>query len=465
MNPANMMCAPEKQNPKTMAAKDQLRRGTMYGSLSVALLIMSFSLTMPHLQSRRDALGCDALCYGSLMSTRSLLSLIGSALMGRLSDISTNSRTYCLWAGSLASLAGMLIAANTYSITGMWLSMIPGALLQQNFDIFKALFSDYHDAVGTSTPAERASSVGMLGMAVGLAFMAGPLAGATVLNTYEQANAAGIIAIVLSGVLIYKLPPGIAQIKKQQSATPPSGVLSILNVRAARSPSGILFILIRVSMSLAFHIFQTIWTTSLKRRFDFGPSDHGKFMSFIGLTYALSQGILAKLLLQRLGGNSSPKQRVQMILAACVTLGVGRYVAFQTDSLLVVYLLFGMIVTSLGLVNTILTADTSHLASSDEIGSLFGILAAAESAAGMLGPILGGSLAYVHPVQAPLAAVLGLYSFVFIIVAWYYERLVLNSGFQMKHSEEGKVVRNDGSGTEVTAASPDTTSVLEKKVV
>jgi hypothetical protein len=35
----------------------------------------------------------------------------------------------------------------------------------------------------------------------------------------------------------------------------------------------------------------------------------------------------------------------------------------------------------------------------------------------------------------------------------------------MKHSEEGKVVRNDGSGTEVTAASLDTTSVLEKKVV
>jgi MFS family permease len=270
-------------------AKEKLRQGTLYGSLSVALLIMSFSLTMPHLQSRRDSLGCDALCYGSLMSTRSLLSLVGAALMGRLSDVSSNSRTYCLWIGSLASLVGLMIAANTYSIRGMWWSMIPGALFQQNFEIFKALFSSSHDAVGTSTPAERAASVGMLGMAAGLAFMAGPLAGATVLKTYEQANAMGMVAIVMSAALIYQLPKPTVPMKKKVEKKS-SGIVSFLDVQAARSPAGILFMFIRVCMGLAFHIFQTIWTTSLKQRFDFGPSDHGKFMSFIGLTYALSQG-------------------------------------------------------------------------------------------------------------------------------------------------------------------------------
>jgi hypothetical protein len=318
-----------------------------------------------------------------------------------------------------------MIAANTYSIRGMWWSMIPGALFQQNFEIFKALFSSSHDAVGTSTPAERAASVGMLGMAAGLAFMAGPLAGATVLKTYEQANAMGMVAIVMSAALIYQLPKPTVPMKKKVEKKS-SGIVSFLDVQAARSPAGILFMFIRVCMGLAFHIFQTIWTTSLKQRFDFGPSDHGKFMSFIGLTYALSQGFMAKFLLQRLGGNTSPKHRVRMILGACFTLGVGRYVAFQTESLLLVYIIFGMIIMALGLVNTVLTADTSHLASSDEIGSLFGILAAVESASGMVGPILGGSLAYIHPVRAPMAAVVGLYAIVFMLVAWGYEKFVLN---------------------------------------
>lgn len=177
---------------------------------------------------------------------------------------------------------------------------------------------------------------------------------------------------------------------------------------------------------MAFHIFQTIWTASLKSRFDFGPADHGKFMSFIGLTYALSQGFVAKHLLRAFGANT-PKDRVRVVLACCAALGLGRYVAFETNSLVVVYAMFGLIVTALGVVNTVLTADTSHLASSEEIGGVFGILAAVENAAGMLGPILGGLLAYIDPIRAPLLAVVGLYVVVFALVWWGYEPLVLKS--------------------------------------
>ena len=94
----------------------------------------------------------------------------------------------CLIVGSVATLVGMMIAANTFSIQGLWWSMIPGALFQQNFNILKALLSDLQDE-GIS-PSERAGAVGKLGMAAGLAFMLGPLAGATILKTFELANAA-----------------------------------------------------------------------------------------------------------------------------------------------------------------------------------------------------------------------------------------------------------------------------------
>jgi MFS family permease len=235
-----------------------------------------------------------------------------------------------------------------------------------------------------------------------------------------------MVATAISLVLIVQLP-GHKRMNgesKEKAIKEESGYWSMLNVPAARSPAAILFMTIRVCMAMAFHIFQTIWTVSLKSRFNFGPSDHGKFTSFIGLTYAVSQGFVAKFLLSKFGGNA-PRDRVRVVLASCVALGAGRYVAFHTSSIVVVYGMFAFIVTALGVVNTVLTADTSQLAPSEEIGSVFGILAAVENGAGMLGPIVGGALAYVDPIQAPLFAVVGLYAFVFGLVWWGYERLVL----------------------------------------
>ena len=70
-----------------MTAKRRLvSRGILYGSLSVFISFMAASFTFPFLQEQRDKLGCDALCYGTMQSTRAGLTLLGSVLVGRLSD-------------------------------------------------------------------------------------------------------------------------------------------------------------------------------------------------------------------------------------------------------------------------------------------------------------------------------------------------------------------------------------------
>jgi hypothetical protein len=110
-----------------------------------------------------------------MTSARSTLSLVSSALMGRWSDSAAmeswgGARKIGLMVGSLATPLGLLVAATTYSIQGMWVSMIPGALFQQTFNIIKALFSDYHDVIAKessdeSESTDQAASVGLLGMA------------------------------------------------------------------------------------------------------------------------------------------------------------------------------------------------------------------------------------------------------------------------------------------------------------
>lgn len=409
-----------------------MRKGILYGSLSIAFLVGGFGICMPFYQSRRDELQCDSLCYGSMTSARSFLSLIGSAFIGRMSDY--YGRRTCLFIGCLAAIAGLFISASTYSVEGMWWGMVPGALLQQNFSVLKALFADYHSAEEAaeeispggfaSSTASRASSVGKLGMSVGLSFMVGPLLGGTIVSGYDEAIYIAMIFSIISVIFVAMIPnpkPGADRKRKEVEGGNDysSGLL------LATSNSGALFLMfMRTCMALAYHIFYTIWTVSLKRRFDFGPTDHGQFMSFVGLSYALSQGFVARKVISFFG----PSQKVRIIMSCCLALGIGRYFVYHTQSLALVYVLFGLIITALGIVNTILTADTSTLASSSDIGGLYGIFEAVESSAGIFGPILGGSLAKISPVTAPLTTVVLLYLFICVLVAFGYERYVIRGG-------------------------------------
>jgi DHA1 family tetracycline resistance protein-like MFS transporter len=179
-------------------------------------------------------------------------------------------------------------------------------------------------------------------------------------------------------------------------------------------------------MALAFHIFQTIWTVALRERFNFGPKEYGQYFGFIGFAYAMSQGFLAKFLIQKFGSTS--QGRARLLLVCSLILGGGRLFVYKTRSLGAVYAIFGAIITALGVVNTIFTADTSKIASPQELGGLFGVLSSVESMAGIAGPILGGALSKVHPEQGPLMAVLTLYGILFAIVFSGYERYMGDRG-------------------------------------
>jgi len=315
-------------------------------------------------------------------------------------------------------------------------------------------------------------------MSVGLAFMVGPLAGSTVIKSYDGAVKAAVLFAIASGFFVAKLPKanksGDFDASRRRSGNENSsssnnnddqhqhhpnggekssspgegGLLGFLDVKSARSPGALLIMFVRCCMALAFHVFQTIWTASLKDRFGFGPSDHGKFMSFVGFSYALAQGFVAKKVTNLAAGNDgNGGRRVLLIQACCVVLGVGRYVAFHAESLVAVYVVFAAIVTSLGILNTILSADASNIAPSSEIGGLFGILEAVQSAAGMVGPVLGGALSLVKAVDnASLWFVVLLYALVLLVVSFRYDELILSHGVGRKQRQRGK-----GGGEEVAS--------------
>jgi MFS family permease len=438
-----MIQPPEKNTAAQEHAQSATRKGFLYGTMSLALVVTAGSVVMGHYQSKRDAMGCDTMCVGSMTSARSTLTLLGSTIIGTSSDSKAlddrlgGTRRAFLILGVLASALELFVAVRANTISALWFSMIPSALFQQNFNVLKALFGEYHDS--SATAAERAGKVGKLGMAVGLAFMAGPLLGSVFFTTYLQSAIFASLCLILSMVFILRLPRPIqdekssdqytyyatvtdAQINKNAQKNPSFMSRLVPDVPVARTPPAIFIMMSRICMALSFHIFNTIWQVALRERFQFGPQDYGRYYAFIGFGFALSQGYLAKILLKYCG--MTDQGRTRLLLVCCCILGGGRFLAYQTDNIVMVYVLQGFIITALGVVNTIFTTDTSKIANPDQLGGLFGVLGSVESLAGIIGPILGGSLAKIHPIRGPLTAVMFLYSMVFCLVLLGYERVI-----------------------------------------
>ena len=96
-------------------------------------------------------------------------------------------------------------------------------------------------------------------------------------------------------------------------------------------------------MGIAYHVFATIWTVTLKERFDFGPKDHAYFMGWVGLWYALSQGVFAKLFIKYAGEDPT-----NVILVCVVILAFGRVLAMLTPSLFMMYGIMATVIVALG---------------------------------------------------------------------------------------------------------------------
>ena len=297
-------------------AKPPPHRGVLLLSIAIFTAVSASAVTFPFMQTRRDALGCDALCQGGQTSLRSGLALVGAALIGRASD--RFGRAPMLWLGTAASLLSLGINGWLDTLSGMWLSIVPLALLNQNFSVAKALVSDYIDEQGGSD-AERAGAVGKLGMALGFSFMAGPLLATLLVKSYTQALRLSAIGILLSAVLLLMLPApkpapkpaangtngangnGLAKwwtsfTKKENGASkpglshspsvggtlsahaPPSGahkadgLRGFLTMPVLRTRGAQLLMALRLLMALAFHMFMPVrwdapWTCD-------GPASH-----------------------------------------------------------------------------------------------------------------------------------------------------------------------------------------------
>ena len=224
--------------PVVPSAQTPIHRGVLLGSGVLFLHASASAVTYPFLQTRRDALGCDALCQGGQASLRSGLTLLGAMLVGRLSD--SYGRIRMLWLGSAASLLSLAINGSMDSIEGMWWAIVPAALLSHNFAVSKALFSDYIDE-RRGPDADKAGAVGKLGMAVGFSYMVGPLFSSLLVSEYIHALQLSAVIMLFSAGCVLALPTptgGSLGLKKSPPAGLKGQLMGFISLPVLKTPGG-----------------------------------------------------------------------------------------------------------------------------------------------------------------------------------------------------------------------------------
>eukprot|EP00977_Amphora_coffeiformis_P000439 scaffold112_cov196-Amphora_coffeaeformis.AAC.6 len=443
---------PPPQPPASHHNAQRLQHGFNWGAASLALWLLASNLSLPYTQDKRNALGCDAQCQGTMNAARSTLTLVGATVVGRLSDAPWlapygGGRRVCLWGGLLATAISLVWTSQASSLSLLWQSLVPH-VLQQNLHVIKALFSDYHAQLDSSS-AQRASKAGLLGMVGGFAMMLGPLIGSSLLNNIHQATAASLLALGLAALCVAYVPnpsSGNRDKKnddddnnnnKSSSSDKPQRThfWSMVDVPAARSPAALFLLACRLLSTLAFHIFSTISIPSMKQRFEFGPTEYGHFFSFVGFCYAVSQ-YAGPFLLRRRTADASDSFRKHVFCGAVATIGMGRYLALGATHVYAMYMYYAVTVLATGVQSTLFAADTSHVAPPDQAGAFYGVVATMEAGSGMVGPLLGGALTKWNVgtigltndaiITAPMVVTTGLSALVVTMVWFGYEPVVLS---------------------------------------
>lgn len=367
--------------------------------LVLLLSLLSSSIIQPFQQSQRESAGCCAICFGYLQSFRQIVSLFGWYLVGYISD--KYGRVPTIFLGLSATICTNILSAFSFSPFLLFVSIIPSALLNKNYLVVKSMILDGFDIVALKENQQN-SSLGWLGVILGLSMILGPLVGYIGESFIQCLAISSIFATLAFVIVLLFLREGSLSRSNSDQKTSLSPLLLL------RNRQFFYLFIVRFLMSLAYNVFIVPWNIYLTNVFHFKPRDHSRLLSWIGFCYALGQGYLSPIFIRTVGDS-----KILVLICICI-LCIGRMAMTASSSLLVIYAIQAMVIISLGSINIIYSRAAAGIDIKRK-GEILGLLEMSESMGSIFGPICGGylcsmgsnSFVYVYSI---------LYGLVFIIV-------------------------------------------------
>jgi len=322
---------------------------------------------------------------GFLIASFSIMQLIFSPILGRLSD--KYGRRPVLLYSVIGTGISFLILGFANTLWLLFLGRILDGISGGNISTAQAYIAD------VTTPENRAKGMGLIGAAFGLGFIFGPLIGG-VLSRWGVAVpfffAAGLS--FANAILIYfTLPETVTAERMQRARIEVGSFFSRWSALFASLRSGPLGLVLTIYFLLivAFSIMTTTFALYTQFRFGYDAGHNGNIFAFIGVIAVVMQGVLFGRLAKLFG-------EARLVVAGCallaVTLFAFPYVGPQTGGLLALLALVGVLAVGNSIATPALTTLTSRGATGDNQGATLGVAQSAASAARAVGPVMAAFL-------------------------------------------------------------------------
>jgi DHA1 family multidrug resistance protein-like MFS transporter len=339
------------------------------------VVMLGYGIIIPIFPFYIESMGAGGMELGLLAASYAAMRLIFGPIWGGLSD--RFGRKPILLVGIL----GYVITMTWFGLaTRLWMlftaRILAGILSSATAPTTMAYVSD-------STPDdERGGGMGLLGAAGGIGTILGPaMAGflATISLSLPFFIAAGmaLLALILAVIFLPESHPSPERAAEEKSA--------LVDVRAwwqaLFSPIGTLFALTFISTS-GLMIFANVFGLYGIKRFGYGTEEVGIVMMVLGLTSALTQGLLARPATQRWGD-----ERVVQVGLLSTALGFG--LLLLANNFVMVLVTTAFFALTYSVTNPALLSLTSRRATVEQ-GIAMGLSNSFISLGRIVGPIWAG---------------------------------------------------------------------------
>jgi len=319
---------------------------------------------------------------GILIASYSLMQLIFSPVLGRLSD--KHGRRPVLFLSIIGTGIGFLILGFANTLWMLFLGRILDGITGGNISTAQAYIADI------TTPEERAKGMGLLGAAFGLGFIFGPAIGG-VLSQWGIGVpfffAAGL-SFANAALLYFTLPETVTKDHPARTSAARGRGWSQL-IKSLQQPRLGFVLSIYFLFIVAFSIMTTTFSLYTMFRFGYDAQHNGYLFAYVGLLAVIVQGGLIGKLVRRFG--ELPLVATGALFFAGSLFAIP-FVGPERGGLLA--LLVGGGIFSLG--NSLATPSLTTLASKSvgpaEQGGVLGVVQSVASLARAVGPALAAVL-------------------------------------------------------------------------
>jgi DHA1 family tetracycline resistance protein-like MFS transporter len=337
--------------------------------------LLGFSIILPLLPYYASTFAASPSMIGYLVASYSVFQFLASPILGGMSD--KYGRRPLLIYSQFGSFVGYILLGLAHSLPLLFLARIVDGISGGNISIASAYIAD------VTEPKDRSGAYAIIGIALGLGFLVGPLIGGTLAEHFGYSTPAYVAAgFSFSSALLT-----IFYLKEHQHARDAvqatglnyyTRIFEYLKDANLRS-----YLFVFLFFALPFSLYVSMASLYMKLEFNATPQQVGLFLAFVGLLGIIYQGALIRPLVKKIG--DLKLMRIGML---AMGLGIGSiYFVTEWWQLLLTATVFSF---GTGVTRPTLSSLITSAAPPTRKGGVLGVSSMIESASRSLSPILGG---------------------------------------------------------------------------